>query len=267
MDFFNLLKDPYIYTFAAFAMILFLMESFYSLKKVPQKSYFTELFYQVINYKYAGLLCDFIIIHTLTKLPLPSFELHFLNIHEWPDWGRFLVFLILIDFLEYLVHNLLHRVPWLWEFHKTHHAIPHLNWWSNLHFHPIEILIYKTFLYLPLLSLNPLFPEGWLYKLVMLRLAIGMIAHSNLNISYGPLNYIINSPTLHRWHHAKGPEAINKNLGVTFTLWDFLFGTALYPKQELYPTKGLGFPQSEKYNSLKNQLLLPFLKLFGKQPK
>jgi sterol desaturase/sphingolipid hydroxylase (fatty acid hydroxylase superfamily) len=35
----------------------------------------------------------------------------------WPLWFQFLVFFVLADFLQWTVHNLLHRVPFLWTFH------------------------------------------------------------------------------------------------------------------------------------------------------
>src|SRR2546429_2982283 len=39
----------------------------------------------------------------------------------WPLWLQIAVTLVVLDFAQWLIHNALHRVPWLWELHKTHH--------------------------------------------------------------------------------------------------------------------------------------------------
>ena len=72
-----------------------------------------------------------------------------------PAWVQFVVFFILADFLEWCVHNLLHRISWMWEFHKLHHSITIMDWIGNFRFHWMEILIYRTFKYLPLIILGP----------------------------------------------------------------------------------------------------------------
>ena len=42
---------------------------------------------------------------------------------RWPFLAQFLLFLVVADFLQWCIHNLLHRVPALWELHKTHHSV------------------------------------------------------------------------------------------------------------------------------------------------
>lgn len=258
------LNDPYVLGFIIVGSLFTLLEWRFAyrkeLKSRTQK--ITDFFYQCLNYKLVGPFIEIAVVWSLSGISFSEFQLGRSFWIAWPLWLRFLFFLLLIDFLEYLVHNLLHRVPLLWEFHKIHHAIDKLDWWGNLHFHPIEIAVYKFCLYLPLFYLQPLFPPQWMLSLVMFRLAIGTMAHANLKIDLGLLNYIINTPTLHRWHHAHGKEAINKNLGVTFTVWDFIFGTALYPKDQIYPAQGLGFPGSSNYATFIKQCSLPFLRLF-----
>ncbi|MEE8411981.1 MAG: sterol desaturase family protein, partial [Acidobacteriota bacterium] len=68
-----------------------------------------------------------------------------------PLWLQFVVFLLLKDFIEWNVHWLLHNVPWLWEFHKLHHSIEELDWIGNFRFHWVEIVVYKTLSYIPLI--------------------------------------------------------------------------------------------------------------------
>ena len=44
-----------------------------------------------------------------------------------PLIAQFFIALFFKDLLEYGVHNLLHRVPFLWQFHKVHHSIEELD--------------------------------------------------------------------------------------------------------------------------------------------
>lgn len=263
----SIFTDPYIIGFVIIGILFSTLEYFFTYQKEAKsrRQILTDLAYQLVNYKMVGAYLELGVIFCFSWLPFNEFQYGSSFWEPIPIWIRFILFLFVVDFFEYLVHNLLHRVPVLWEFHKIHHAIPKLDWWGNMHFHPLEIFIYKFFLYLPLIFLQPLFPAEYLLHFVLLRLFVGSLAHTNLNLNLGPLNYFINNPTIHRWHHALGKEAINKNLGVTFTFWDFIFGTALYPKDRLYPEKGLGFPNSTSFSNMLKQLYLPFYHLFKKQ--
>jgi len=66
-----------------------------------------------------------------SSLPSPE-SVHLLS--ALPLWTQSLLFLVIEDFFEWCVHNLLHRVPWLWEFHKLHHSILELDWIGNFRF-------------------------------------------------------------------------------------------------------------------------------------
>ena len=96
------------------------------------------------------------------------------------------------------------------------------------------------------------------FVLHIIAVAIGHLNHSNINISYGPLKYILNSPTMHIWHHAKTlPVATGVNFGISLSLWDYLFGTAYLPKSGR--DIELGFDEIEKYpNSFWKQVIAPF---------
>ena len=60
-------------------------------------------------------------------------------------------------------------------------------------------------------------------------------AHSNTNLSFGPLGRIVVSPNYHRIHHKlDGPQDVN--LGFALTIWDQLFGLAVFPTPETIRT-------------------------------
>lgn len=195
-----------------------------------------------------GLLLDGL------HLPRPE-SLHLLA--SAPAWLQFLVFLVLKDFLEWFVHNLLHRVPWLWEFHKLHHSILELDFLGSFRFHWMESVVYKTLTYLPLVVLGV---DGKIILwIAVVDTLVGHLNHSNLNLDWGPLRYVINSPRMHVWHHDAIPlDGHGKNFGVVFSLWDFLFGTAYLPAEASQPAR-LGFAGMERFPSgLLRRLVHPF---------
>jgi sterol desaturase/sphingolipid hydroxylase (fatty acid hydroxylase superfamily) len=57
------------------------------------------------------------------------------------------------------------------------------------------------------------------------------IAHSNTNLGFGPLGRVVVSPNFHRIHHRlRGAQDVN--LGFALTIWDQLFGRAVFPTPE-----------------------------------
>ena len=222
-----------------------------------------DFFWLVFNGHYAGVLLAFIVGWLLQQgrqltgawqFPSPeSLQL----LMESPLWVQFVVFLVLKDFLEWCVHNVLHRVPWMWEFHKLHHSIEELDWIGNMRFHWMEIVIYKGLTYLPLIVLG--IDGKVILWVAIVGTLIGHLNHSNLKIGWGPLGYVINSPRFHVWHHdvVLHGEA-GQNYGIVFSVWDWLFGTAYRSVVEEQPGR-LGFADMELFpRSLAGRFLHPF---------
>ena len=223
-----------------------------------------DFFWLVFNGHYAGLLLAYLANWGLQPLwgllkswDLPTPE-HIKLLTNFPLWIQFLAFLILKDFLEWGVHNLLHRIPWLWEFHKLHHSIKELDWIGNMRFHWMEIVIYRGLTYLPLIVLGV--NSTVILWIAVFTTLIGHLNHSNLKLDWGPFRCVLNSPRLHVWHH----DVINhkksgQNFGIIFSLWDFLFGTVYFPKEE-QPVR-LGFENMGEFPAhLLPRLFYPFLK-------
>src|SRR5262249_29015088 len=63
----------------------------------------------------------------------------------------------------------------------------------------------------------------------------------------GPLEEVINTPSLHRVHHATNPRYLDRNYGGTLMLWDKLFGT--YQREDEPPVYGITKPL-RSYNPL-----------------
>jgi sterol desaturase/sphingolipid hydroxylase (fatty acid hydroxylase superfamily) len=176
-------------------------------------------------------------------------------IAQWPLAAQLLAFLALADFFQWCIHNLLHRVPWLWTFHKVHHSIDTMDWIGNWRFHWMEIVVYKTLQWLPLAWLDAS-PQA-VFAVAVVTTLWGDFNHANLDVGLGPLGYLLNNPRMHLWHHDQSTEGgTAKNFGIVLSVWDHLFGTAFWPRER--SPQHLGYPgMQEMPETFHGQVLWP----------
>ena len=187
-----------------------------------------------------------------------------LDVSALPGWAQLVLLFVLRDFIHFWVHRLLHRVPWLWRFHKVHHSVREMGFAAHLRFHPGETVVYRTLEYVPLALIG--FGLDDFILVHVTSLTIGHLNHSNVRLPLGPLRYVFNSPQMHLWHHVKQPPvATGINFGVSLSVWDWIFGTAYWPRDDAQ--LALGFDGVETYpDSFLGQLVDPFRRPRGARP-
>ncbi|MBW2402963.1 MAG: sterol desaturase family protein [Deltaproteobacteria bacterium] len=164
---------------------------------------------------------------------------------DWPLWVQVIVALVVLDFIQWCVHNLLHRIPIFWELHKTHHSVKddEMDWIVAFRFSWLEVIVYKSILYLPMVFFGFRW-EALMFHAIFGTL-IGHLNHANLDLGHGPWRYILNSPRMHIWHHDySGTAETTVNYGIIFSSWDWIFGTAKMPPD---PPAQLGFAGVETF--------------------
>jgi sterol desaturase/sphingolipid hydroxylase (fatty acid hydroxylase superfamily) len=178
---------------------------------------------------------------------------------------------VMFDLGYWIGHRIMHQIPLLWEFHKTHHAAEVLTPATAARSHPVDDLIQTNFIAaalgvgygllvyafgegaqpLSLLGTNVLF---FFYFLTLFHLR-----HSHVWLPIrGWLGYIIQSPAHHQIHHSTHPRHYNKNLGFCLSLWDWIFGTLYVPDKREAIEFGLG-EENADFASLKDLFLRPFI--------
>lgn len=179
-------------------------------------------------------------------------------VSDLPFATQFLAVLVIGDLLQYGVHVLLHRVPWLWQFHKLHHSIHDMDWAGNFRFHWVETVVYRSLLYVPMLALGA--GAGPTFAAAVFSTAWGHLNHANLNVGLGPLGRVFNSPRMHLWHHDASDEGgTSKNYGIVFSLWDHLFGTVYWPRDRS-PAR-IGYRGDEEMpRDVPRQLVFPLVR-------
>lgn len=182
-----------------------------------------------------------------------------IEVYSWPGWAQMMMLFVVSDFLQWCIHWLLHRVPALWEFHKVHHSVREMGFAAHLRYHWMETVVYKGLQYMPLAMIGFSLEDFFIVHIA--SVAIGHFNHANLNITWGPLRYLFNSPSMHIWHHARHlPEGVRGvNYGISLSLWDHLFGTAWVPRSGR--DEALGFPGDEDFpKGFSGQVIYPFHK-------
>jgi sterol desaturase/sphingolipid hydroxylase (fatty acid hydroxylase superfamily) len=146
----------------------------------------------------------------------------------WPLWAQLLLFFVTHDLYIYGFHRLQHRSSILWRIHEAHHSVKSVDWLAGARSHALEILINQTIEFLPmvLLGADPRIPvlKG------MIDAVWGMYIHSNLDVHSGVLQYVINGPEMHRWHHAIEITKGGINFATKLAIWDWIFGTGHLPR-------------------------------------
>lgn len=221
----------------------------------PVSARLQDLLYLLLNGHFAGMLLA-IAAAALARAGLlldPGWT-GLASTLAWPV--QLALHLVLFDLLQWGVHRLMHHLPILWRFHRIHHAIEDMDWMGNFHFHPAEILVYRTFLWLPT-ALAGFDPSVMLVTAVVTT-AAGHLNHANLELPAGPWERIFNGPRMHLWHHAVTVETAGRpvNFAILFSAWDWVAGTAWLPD---HPPSRLGLgPADAVPATLAGQLLDPF---------
>jgi ornithine lipid hydroxylase len=147
--------------------------------------------------------------------------------HGWPLAGQIVMMVLVVDFFRYWLHRACHHFPKLWRLHEVHHS-PEILYVLNVgRFHPLEKLLHFTVDSVPflLMGVAPQVIAGYF----LLYSVNGFFQHSNLNLRYGWLNYLVGSAETHRWHHARDPKTAACNFSNTTIVWDLVFGTWYLP--------------------------------------
>lgn len=172
------------------------------------------------------------------------------GIHRWtfvrdlPLVVQVVIFLVVHDLYIYWFHRLQHRSARLWRLHEAHHSTHDVDWLSGSRSHSLEIMINQTVEFAPIVLLAS--PKVAVIK-GCLDAVWGMYIHSNIDVRTGWLQYVINGPEMHRWHHAVDDEAHNRNFSTKLAVWDWMFGTAYFPKGAKPSGYGLGAPFPKNY--------------------
>jgi len=197
-----------------------------------------------------------------------------------PGWviaGSFTLTLFIVDdFARFFVHRLLHRVSFLWAFHKVHHGATSLNPMTVFRTHPVEGILFVLrgalvqgtcvavffFFFGSQVSLFTVLGAG-LFNFAFNALGSNL-RHSHISIGFWkPLELIFISPAQHQIHHSKSAHHHDKNFGVALAIWDVLFGSHCYSQPDEKLEFGLLGDDEQNTQNLARIYLQPFVEAAG----
>lgn len=140
----------------------------------------------------------------------------------------FLLYLVVLDFLEYWLHRGQHAFRWWWALHALHHSQRKMSFWADDRNHLLDDLLLDAVRGFVALAIGV--EPGQFVGLIIASRVLESLQHANLAWTLGALGRFVVSPIFHRTHHAIGfgHEGSYRgcNFGVLFPWWDALFGTA-----------------------------------------
>ena len=151
-------KDNYFYlliVISLFVWIIEILNPWRKNQKVFRKSFWLDAFFMFFNFFLFNLFF-FIAFSEITEnyfLKLTSYfglpDNGIVTLNQMPLFIQFLIYFIVADFIQWCIHRfLLHKIPFLWKFHKVHHSATEMGFATHFRYHWMETMIYKSFIYI-----------------------------------------------------------------------------------------------------------------------
>ncbi|MDO8289426.1 MAG: sterol desaturase family protein [Parvibaculum sp.] len=173
---------------------------------------------------------------------------------SWPLVAQVALGLAVAEFGLYWKHRFAHEWSWLWRFHAVHHSVTRLWFFNTGRFHLVDTVTGLAVGMPVLLILGA--PQDVLLLVSAITAIIGILTHCNIEMRNTWLNYIFNTPELHRWHHSKVLTEGNRNYGENIVIFDMLFGTYFNAVDRRPPADiGISHPMPATFFG---QLKIPF---------
>ncbi|WP_170401895.1 sterol desaturase family protein [Ruegeria arenilitoris] len=173
------------------------------------------------------------------------------------------VIFLVDDFTKYLVHRWMHRWPVLWAIHKVHHSAETMTPITVYRVHPLEGVLYglraavaqgtvmAVFLFFFGSAVDLYTVLGVNVLSFLFHVTGSNLRHSHISIRYWRwLEHVLISPAQHQVHHSIAREHHDKNFGVAFAVWDWLFGSLHLSERDSKLTFGLKPSEAHASNLL-----------------
>ena len=136
--------NNYFWGLIVISLVVWLLEIIFPWRKNQsriRKDFWLDGFYMFFNffifsifisgdYKAIGLF--------FSEMGITTKSLAVLNLSNWPAGIQLIVFFIILDFVQWLTHLLLHKYEVLWRFHKVHHSVKEMGFSAHLRYHWME---------------------------------------------------------------------------------------------------------------------------------
>lgn len=218
----------------------------------------TDVAYFFMSHVLVQFILILVTASTSTIAALAAFPALKNAIQSLPVWAQFLIAVFVADLAQALLHRAYHNIPWLWRFHAVHHSSREMDWLAGSRIHFVEVVLTRSAVLLPLLILG--FSASAVNAYVILVGLQAVLAHANLGVRFGWLEYLLVLPRYHHWHHARHEDYLDVNYAIHLPLVDMLMGTFRLPKDRSWPQE-YGVMKLETVPvGIVRQHLMPFMR-------
>ncbi|MAD98547.1 MAG: C-5 sterol desaturase [Flavobacteriaceae bacterium] len=138
-------------------------------------------------------------------------------------WWSWILILFAEDFCYYWFHRISHENRFFWASHVVHHSSQKYNlstalrqtwsgsFYSFIFWIPLAIIGFHPIMILVQMSISLLY-QYWIHTELITKLPKWF-------------EFIFNTPSHHRVHHATNPQYLDRNHAGIFIIWDRMFGT------------------------------------------
>jgi len=185
------------------------------------------------------------------------------NYYDVPPVVAVIASVVIMDFIIYLQHVMVHAIPVFWRLHRVHHADLDYDVTTGARFHPIEIILSMLIKFATIVLLGPPVVAVVIFE-VMLN-ATAIFNHSNvcLNLVVDKwLRLLVVTPDMHRVHHSVEDDETNSNFGFSLPWWDRLFGTYRDQPRGGHENMNIGirtFREAKMASWISGMLVMPFV--------
>ncbi|PSR02289.1 MAG: hypothetical protein BRD50_07420, partial [Bacteroidetes bacterium SW_11_45_7] len=147
-------SEPWYYNYfwmlTIVSVVFILLEVFRPWRKnqpLLRKDFWLDFFYMYFNF----FLFSLLIYKAGANIVVNAFRdvqqwigldiISFVDVMGWPVFLQLTIFFVLRDFIQWNTHILLHKVPFLWNYHKVHHSVKEMGFASHLRFHWMENVV------------------------------------------------------------------------------------------------------------------------------
>ena len=218
------------------------------------RRHWTDWFQEVFSFVWLTAIIKPLIVGLLMWLGARYFPLGMNTFSGWPVWAITIIYLLPDDLLQYAYHRLAHEHPFFWNLHRAHHQAEEMGFFVSYRNAALYYLLMPNIWWLGIIT----FLGGGIGVIIGIILKQLVVVSSHSLLSWDKPFYrhallkpvirvierIIVTPAFHHAHHGRsavdGISDPNRNFGNMFSIWDQLFGTAVFTGK--FP-EAYGLPQ------------------------
>jgi len=154
----------------------------------------------------------------------------------WAWWSAILCFFA-EDLTYYCFHRVSHERRWFWASHVIHHSSQHYNLSTALRQTWTGGFGLAWMFWLPLSFIG--FPPAMVLLFSGISVVYQFWIHTESVKGLGPLEWVLNTPSHHRVHHATNPGYLDANYAGVLIIWDRLLGSFVGERDDEKPRYGI----------------------------